>query len=329
MSDQNPPQPGTPGPDPDEGQQTPSAADDAAAAPEPPAGEPTVGEPPAAEPSGGSVPPPPPPQGSVPPAGGYPPPPPGGTPTGGPPPAGGYPPPPPPPPGAYPPPPGGYPPAARSPLSVGDAISYGWKGFTANVGSILLIVLVVVLVGFGLNVLGVLFDNQFVQFIFSLIGSIVGFVLALGLIRAALTITDGQKPNVGQLFQGDGVLQYIIAAVVLGVGFSVLNFVGAITILLLPVTFVVTLVLGFFVQFFGYAILDENVGAFDGIRRSFVVVKDNLGDLILLWLAAVVINIGGALLCGVGLLATLPLTAIAWAYAWRRITNGPVAPLPQ
>lgn len=212
---------------------------------------------------------------------------------------------------------------------MGDAIGYGWKGFTANVGAVLLIVLVVVVVGAGLNVLATVVDNGFLQFVFSLLGTVVGFVMALGLIRAALAITDGQKPSVGQVFQGEGVVQYIIAAVVLGLAFSLLNLVGIFTILLLPITFIVTLVLGFFVQFFGYAILDENKSAFEGISRSFEVVRSNFGDLLLLWLAAVGINILGAMLCGIGLLVTLPLTAIAWAYAWRRITNGPVAPLPQ
>ena len=341
MSDQIPPQPSSP--DPDESQGEPVRPDDADAQaadagspppdpadvpPPPSSGGDAAAPPPPPGDQAAPPPPPPPAGGSPPPTGDYPPPPSGATPA-----PGGYPPPPPPPGGAYPPPPGGnpppggYPPPARSALSVGDAISYGWKGFTANVGSVLLIVLVVVLVGIGLNVLGVVFDNDFLQLVFSILGSIVGFVMALGLIRAALAITDGRKPEVGQLFQGDGAVQYIIAAIVLGVGFAVLNFIGAVTILLLPVTFIVTLVLGFFVQFFGYSILDENLGAFDGIRRSFVVVRDNLGDLILLWLAALVINMGGALLCGVGLLVTLPLTAIAWAYAWRRVTGGPVAPL--
>lgn len=301
MSDQTTP-PGSPEPErPDE-----AAGDAAAAGATPPPDDQPPPPPPASEGSEYSTPPPPPP----------PPPPSSG---------GGY--PPPPPPGAYPPPPGAYP-ASTSKLAVGDAITYGWKGFTANIGSVLLIVLVVVVVGIGLNVLGTVFDNSFLQLIFSLIGTVVGFIMALGLIRAALAITDGQQPSVGQLFQGDGVVQYIIAAVVLGVGFSVINVIGAITILLLPITFLVTLVLSFFVQFFGYAILDENRGAFEGITRSFDVVKNNLGDLLLLWLAALIINIGGALLCGVGLLVTLPLTAIAWAYAWRKVTNGPVAPLP-
>lgn len=214
-------------------------------------------------------------------------------------------------------------------MSVGEALRYGWKGFTANVGAVLLIVLVVVVVGAGLNLLASIIDNDFLRLVANIIGTVVGFVMALGLIRAALTITDGRKPTVGEVFQGEGVVQYIIAAVVLGLGFAVLNFLGALTILLFPVTFIVTLVLGFFVQFFGYAILDEDKDAFEGISRSFQVVRSNFGDLLLLWLAAVGINILGALLCGVGLLVTLPLTAIAWAYAWRRITNGPVAPLPQ
>ena len=216
---------------------------------------------------------------------------------------------------------------ARPGLSIGEALSYGWKGFTANVGPILLIALVVVAVNVGLNWIATFTDNAFLSFLLSLVAFVVGFFIALGLIRAALTITDGQKPDVGALFQGEGVAQYALAAILLGLAFALINFFGVITILLLPVTFLATLVLGFFVQFFGYAILDENVGAIDGIRRSFDVVKTGFGELLLLWLAAVGINIVGALLCGVGLLVTLPVTAIAWAFAWRRLTGGPIAAL--
>jgi uncharacterized membrane protein len=215
----------------------------------------------------------------------------------------------------------------RSTLSIGDALGYGWKGFTANIGSVLLIVLAVVVVSAGVNWLATIVDNAFLQFVMSLVGFVVGFIIALGLIRAALTITDGHKPSIGEVFKGEGVLQYAIASIVLGLAFSLINVIGLATILLLPVTFIVTLILGFFVQFFGYAILDENKSAFEGISRSFEVVKANFGELLLLWLAAVGINIVGALLCGVGLLVTIPVTAIAWAYAWRRITGGPVAPV--
>ena len=193
-------------------------------------------------------------------------------------------------------------------------------------GAVLLIVLVVVVVGVGLNALAAVIDNGFLSFLVSLVAFVVGFVLTLGVIRAALTITDGQRPSVGEVFQGDGVLQYILASIVLGAAFTVLNILGIITLVLFPITLIVTWVLAFFVQFFGYAILDEDTGAFNGISRSFDLVKGNFGELILLWLVALGINILGALLCGIGLLVTLPVTAIAWAYAWRQLTGGVVVP---
>ena len=56
-------------------------------------------------------------------------------------------------PGGY---PGGMPPAGGKPFSVGDAFGYGWKKFTANVGPILIAMLVFLLVGaviYGIQVL--------------------------------------------------------------------------------------------------------------------------------------------------------------------------------
>jgi hypothetical protein len=211
-------------------------------------------------------------------------------------------------------------------LSVGQAIGYGWAGFKANLGPILLIALVTVVVSGLFQWLATSSSNSFLAFIFSAISFVLGFVIALGLIRAALTVVDGGRPNLGTVFAGDGVAQYLIASVVLGLAFALINVVGALTILLLPFTLVLTLVFSFLVQFFGYAILDEGVSAFDGISRSIAVVRTHLGDVLVLWLAALGINILGALLCGVGLLVTIPVTAIAWAYAWRRFTGGPVAP---
>ena len=49
--------------------------------------------------------------------------------------------------------------------------------------------------------------------------------------------------------------------------------------------------------------------------------------LILLFILAFLINLVGALLCGVGLLFTYPITAVAIAYAWRTLTGGRIAEL--
>jgi hypothetical protein len=324
MSDQNPSTPGSDGPDQPDATSTPtppppSEADYSPPPPPPSAADDSAPPPPDSAPpppSAGSDAPPPPPAAG----GGYPPPPPPP-----PPPAAGY---PPPPQGSYPPAPG-YPGAApgRARLDIGQALSYGWNGFTKNISAVLLIVVAVVLVNVGLNALGLAFDNEFVTFLLSIIGFVVSLIITVGLIRAALSITDGDKPTLGEVFSGDRVVPYAIASIVLGAAFAVINIVGAITIILLPVTLIATAVLAFFVQFFGYAIVDERAGAFDGISRSFNLVKENLGEILLLWVVALGINILGALLCGIGLLVTIPLTAIAWAYAWRTLTGGRVAAL--
>ena len=65
------------------------------------------------------------------------------------------------------------------------------------------------------------------------------------------------------------------------------------------------------------------------MRASFQVTSKNIGDLILLALLAIVANLVGALLCGIGLLVSLPVTAIAVAYAWRYFSGGVIAPQPQ
>ncbi len=235
--------------------------------------------------------------------------------------------PPPPPP---PPPPVGWAPtpAATAPnrLSVGEAIGYGWRGFTANLGPVLLIVIVLLAVSVAFGLLGALLDDEFAILLLNLANIVVSLVIAVGLIRAALAVTDGRRPDLGQVFGTRGLAPYVIASITLSIGYVVLNLLGVLTLILLPITLLLTLALSFFVQFFGYAILDEGVGAFDGITRSMTVVRANIGPTILLWLAAIGINIVGALLCGLGLLVSLPVTAIAWAYAWRVMTNGVIVP---
>jgi uncharacterized membrane protein len=95
------------------------------------------------------------------------------------------------------------------------------------------------------------------------------------------------------------------------------------------------LIAGFLLQFYGYAIVDRrvdvtsvapNADPIGAMRTSFEVVSKNVGQLLLLAIVVFVINLVGVLLCGLGLLVTLPVTAIAIAYAWRFFTGGVIAP---
>lgn len=303
MSNTNPPVPG--GNDPDRGEGTPPA-------PPPPSSYPP--------------PPPPPPGGTSPPPG----------------PGPGY---PPPPGGAYPPPPPGYqggygqPPGPR--LGVGAALGYGWAALKNNLGPLVLLALVVIGVQVVLNLIGALLDEGasgdsalvagtfgFLRLLFSIVAWVIGFVVAIGLIRAALAVLDGRKPSVNLLVEGQGLTTYILAAILfsLGVFFGLLA-------CLIP-----GLVLAFIWQFYGYAIVDGagSVSATGSLGRSLAVVKTGVGELLVLWLAFIgigfvialvaVIPLVGWIVAAVAAIFFYPVAALAIAYAWRTLSGGVIAP---
>lgn len=280
-------------------------------------------------PSGGDYPPP----GSYPPPGNYPPPPGGDYP-----PPGGYPPPPggnyPPPPGGnYPPPPGGFgsggfgaPGPTR--LSVGDAISFGWRKFSANPGVWIVFVVVALLVqalingifnGFDVAVQDTddfTFTSAFsaAGLIGSVVSAIVGYLLQAAFVRGALSEVDGQKPALGTFLQFGPIGAVILTGLLVGIGTSV-----GLVLCILP-----GLVFAFLTWWAMPFVVDRNQDAITAIKSSFTAIKSNAGTLILLALALIGINILGALLCGLGLLVSIPVSIIASTYAYRITTGGPV-----
>jgi uncharacterized membrane protein len=211
-------------------------------------------------------------------------------------------------------------------LDIGTALSYGWNGLKNNVGSIAVIALVIVVINAAVQTLGwIVGDSQFLRFVVSVIGFFVSLVLGLGLIRAALEILDGRRPEIGSLLSTDGIGVYLVASLIVAVLVSV-----GLVLCLIP-----GLIIGFLLQFYGYAIVDRRVDAttsapqsdpIGSLRASFQVTSSNVGSLLGLSIVNLVLNLVGAALCGIGLLVTLPVTAIAVAYAWRQLTGGPVAP---
>jgi hypothetical protein len=212
----------------------------------------------------------------------------------------------------------------RAPFSATDAIGYGWKGFTANIGPLILIGLVL-LVASGLsNWLSQGFDSWLLTVIGSVLGAFISLVISLGLIRAALAILDGGRPSVEQLVSTRDIGPYIIASLLVALIVTVGLF-----LCLIP-----GLIAGFLLQFYGYAIIDRKTDSVTtapqssptgAMRASFEVAAGNVGPLILLAVLCFLLNLLGALLCGVGLLVTVPVTAIAIAYAWRYFSGGRIA----
>ncbi len=225
---------------------------------------------------------------------------------------------------------------------MGDAFGYGWKKFTENVGPILIAMLVFFLIGaviYGLQYLVqsvtapettvVSGENGFVvrqsgsgllgvlvSFAFSVIGFLWNYLVQAAVARGGLAVTEGRPIVLGELLSLNKLGRIILAGIILGL----LSFVGLL-LCILP-----GLIVAFFGSYFVYFILDQDAGAWDSIKASFSFVKDNIGNLLLLFILSVIAIFVGALLCGIGLLVAYPVVFIAHAYAYKVLRGQPVAP---
>jgi uncharacterized membrane protein len=189
-------------------------------------------------------------------------------------------------------------------LDVGAAISYGWNKFIQNIGPIVIIVLVIIVVELVFNVLARSMGSAFLSLILFVIGFVIALTISIGLIRAALAITAGEPVNPEMLFKTDQLGPYFVASLVVGL----LN--------LIPC---VGLVTTFFLFFYGFYIVDQQMGAGDALSASFNLVKEHIGELVLFLIVVLLLEI---CTCGLG----WPIALIAGGYAYRTLNGQPVAP---
>ncbi|WP_308112948.1 MULTISPECIES: hypothetical protein [Rhodococcus] len=210
-------------------------------------------------------------------------------------------------------------------LSVGAALNYGWERFKNNALTWIGITVVAGLISFGINLLFGGFDfstdGSTSVSALSIIGGLVSIVVSIliqaAYVRGALHEVDGNKPAFGSFFQFSNIGAVILASIL--VGFAV-----AIGLVLLIIPGIVIAFLTYFTLQF---VIDQDQDPVTAIKSSASVISKNVGPLLLLALAAIGINLVGALLCGLGLLVTGPVTLIAGTYAYRVITGRFVAAL--
>jgi uncharacterized membrane protein len=199
---------------------------------------------------------------------------------------------------------GGGAPAA---LDIGAALSYGWNKFIQYIGQILVIFLIIIGVQIVLNFIGQASGSTIVSLLFSLVGFVVSMMLSVGLVRAALAITEGRTPEPSMLFSTDNLGPYIIASILYG--------------LLLLVGFalcIVWIAVIFFFWFYGFFVVDRNAGPTDALMGSFNLVKDNAGSVAVFMLVVIVLS-----LCTCGL--AWPILFISSAYVYKTLNGQSVA----
>ncbi|MFD0361113.1 hypothetical protein ACFQZZ_06575 [Nocardia sp. GCM10030253] len=232
----------------------------------------------------------------------------------------------PPPPSIMPTPPGGPQPtygyqAADVPrsLDVGNALSYGWERFRANPAPWLGVTAVGVLIYLAFVLLvRIVNPTSLLSLLMIFLVVMVGiWLLQAALVRGALYETDGYKPVFGSYFHfvnaGNVLLTALLAFVLTGIGWALCVVPG--------------LIAGFLCMFALHYVVDQDLGPLAAIKASATLVVTNIGPVLLLGLAVMVLTFVGAVLCGLGLFVAAPVATIAVTYAYRTLTGGMVAPL--
>ena len=200
-------------------------------------------------------------------------------------------------------------------VDIGGAFSYGWGKFTQNVGPLIVAVLVMWVLQLIVQAIGFGFRSLILRLIVGLVAVLVGAIASFGLANVSLKLVNGQPVEISDaLPTGNLVMSYAITAILIQI-------VVTIGLYLCIVPGVIAAV---FLWFGHFVVLDEGVAPGDAISRASKLVQGHFGSVLGFMVLALLINIVGAILCGIGLLVTIPLTTVAAAYVYKGL-KGEVA----
>jgi uncharacterized membrane protein len=197
---------------------------------------------------------------------------------------------------------------------VGDAVNYGWNVYWKNVGTLVVIALVIFAINVAIGAVGrAIGGGGGMQLLVQIIANLVALFLTLGWMRVSIEITRGVKPEVGDLFKAQGYGPYIVASILFYIGFVV----GLILLIVPGIIFAVVY------GFYGFVIAErgDDVGIAESLKRSAEITRGHRWQLFGLAIVLILINLVGLLACFIGVLFTSGITLLAWAYAYRTISG--------
>jgi hypothetical protein len=233
--------------------------------------------------------------------------------------------------------------AGYIPFTIGDILDRSWRIFKERLGICVAIVFGVGALNFGtsfalgmmLQVLVAITGSAALMalgnFLVQIAAAVLSVWLTIGQNLALLRVARGQQVDPQDVFRGGPYILRVIGASILfglllfipfvaagiGVAVSIALFQAkqsaiGVAILLLAVAAAVPLLvyLSARLAMFYYLAIDRDAGVVDSLRWSWEMTRDRALPIIAIYLLTLLINLGGALACLVGLIFTIPLTAL-------------------
>ncbi len=197
-------------------------------------------------------------------------------------------------------------------FSINEALSVGWAAFTARVGffislmlllGVLIVIPQLIIKSFGAGGLAIVLRIALQLF---------QYFLVAGLLRISLMIVDAGQTSINDLFSGGPVfVPYVLGSIL----FSVIVAVG---LLLLVVPGIIAMIM---LGYYGFLIIDKGLGPVEALKASAVLTEGVRWKLLGFSFVLTLLNALGAVLVGLGLFVTIPVSVVATAFVYRQLLS--------
>lgn len=197
-----------------------------------------------------------------------------------------------------------------------EALTFGWEITASNFVFFFWLIVLFATFSFSVAYLGDLFEQQNILlgsltiFIIAVVG---GIILEMGILLITLELYDQKKPRYKDILIPKGYLfRYLIAKIVYG-----LIVVAGLILLIVP-----GIIWSLKYAFVRYFIVDKGLSIKEAFSESSRITSGSKWNIFWLGILLAIINILGALAFGVGLLLSIPITIMAYAYVYRKLLEG-------
>lgn len=193
-----------------------------------------------------------------------------------------------------------------------EAVRFGWTVMKNNIGFFIGFLLVARIIPIIPDIIGVFVKKHslILYIITNVASSVLYFIIEIGFIRIALKFCSNEKGAFNDLFSCAHLFfKYLFASIL-----YFLIVIGGLILLIVP-----GIIWAIKFGFYGYFIVDKEIGPIESLKKSSGITRGVKWDLFLFGLLLTGINLLGVLCLLVGLFATIPTTMIATAFVYRTL----------
>jgi len=198
-------------------------------------------------------------------------------------------------------------------FSISEAIKFGWETTKQHLRFLIGVVLIISFVNLIPNITNSQLQENEASLLLAVIGIVfwvLNMLVSIGGIKISLELVDKKKAEFADLFNAYPLLiNFIIGSIL----YALIVVVGLL-LLIIPGIY-----LGIKLHFYSYFIVDKKLGPIEALKESSRITQGTKWQLFLFVLVMGLLNIAGALALFVGLLITIPITMMAYAYVYRKL----------